>query len=83
MLIQNLGKYSETRLSVLEDKRLLGTSCLDPHVIFGDDTFPLKTYLMRLYPGSQSKGSSEKSDLNYLISRAKKVLENSFGILRR
>ena len=42
-----LGKYLETHLGMPEDEQLPGTSCLAPHVIMGDEPFPLKTYLMR------------------------------------
>jgi hypothetical protein len=49
-----LGKYLETHLGIPEDKQLPGTSCLAPHVIADDDACPLKTNLMRPYPGSQS-----------------------------
>jgi len=47
----------------------------------GDEPFPLKTYLMRIHPGSQSKGDNEKSTFNYRLSRASSVVENAFGIL--
>ena len=62
LLIQNLGKCLEAHLSVPEDKPLSRISCFGPRVIFGD-TFPLKTYLMRVYPCSQSKGNNESSNL--------------------
>jgi hypothetical protein len=39
-----LGKYLETHLGIPEDKQLPGTLCLTPHVIMGDEAFPLKTF---------------------------------------
>ena len=75
------GKYLETHLGIPEDKQLPGTSCLAPHIIVGDEAFPLKTYLTRPYPRTPSKGDNEKSIFNYRLSRARRVLENSFGIL--
>jgi hypothetical protein len=51
-----------------------------PHVIIGDEAFPLKTYLMRPYPGSQ-EADLIKSNFNKRLSRARKVVENAFAIL--
>jgi hypothetical protein len=76
-----LGKYLETHLCVLEDKQRPGTTCLAPHLIAIDEAFPLKTYLMGPYPGSQSKGGYEKRIFNYRLSRARRVVENALGIL--
>jgi hypothetical protein len=76
-----LGKHSETHLGIPENKQLPGTTCLAPHVIVDDEAFPLKTYLMRPYSGSQSKGDNEKRIFNYRLSRARRVAENAFGIL--
>ena len=36
---------------------------------------------MKPYPGSQSKGDNEKSIFNRLLSRARRKVENAFGIL--
>eukprot|EP00102_Acyrthosiphon_pisum_P014343 XP_008184348.1 PREDICTED: uncharacterized protein LOC103309790 [Acyrthosiphon pisum] len=49
----NLGKALEqNKLHVPKDKNLPGTQCPAPYVIVADETFPLKTYLLRPYPGS-------------------------------
>jgi len=55
-----LGICLETHLGIPEDKQLPGTLCLAPHVIMGDKAFPLKTYLLKHYPGSRSKCDNEK-----------------------
>jgi len=47
----------------------------------GDEAFTLKTYLVRPYPGSQSKGDNEKRIFNFRLSQARRVVENAFGIL--
>ena len=75
-----LGKYLETQLGIREDKQLPGTLCLAPHVIMGDEDFPLKTYLLKPYPRSHNKGNNEKSIFNYMLSRSR-VVENALGIL--
>jgi hypothetical protein len=49
----------------------------------GDEAFPLKTYLLKPCPGSQSKGDNEKSILNYMLSQSRRVVENAFGILNQ
>ena len=76
-----LGKYLETHLGIPEDKQLPGTLCLVHHIIMGDEDFPLKNCLLEPYSGSQSKGENEKSILNYMLPRSRRVVENEFGIL--
>ena len=50
-----------------------------PYFLLGDEIFPLKKLLMRPFPG---KTADEKERIyNYRHSRARRVIENYFGIL--
>ncbi|KAK7901479.1 hypothetical protein WMY93_018248 [Mugilogobius chulae] len=74
------GLESKT-LNVPDDEVLPGAEDLGPmpNVIVADAAFPLKTYLMRPYRGSNL--NAQKQTFNYRLSRAKMVVECAFGIL--
>lgn len=58
-----------------------GTTNEVPYVVIGDEAFPLKTYLLRPYPGIQLDSNEKKKIYNYRLCRARRVVENAFGIL--
>ena len=50
-----------------------------PYVIVADDAFPLKPYIMKPYNLKEMK--LEKRFFNYRLFRARRIVENAFGIL--
>lgn len=47
--------------------------------LVGDDAFPLKSYLLKPYSGTNL--STKQKIFNYRVSRARRIVENAFGIL--
>lgn len=76
-------KLRGNQLQFPPSKPLPGSNQVLPHVIIGDEAFPLCTNVMIPYSREVAQGDEEKKIFNYRLSRARNVSENSFGILVR
>lgn len=56
------------------------TDRVHPFALVGDEGFPLKTYLVRPFP-RRNLQNVEAKIFNYRLSRARRIVENAFGIL--
>ena len=56
----------------------LPNGVIAPYAFVGDDAFALKKFIMKPYP--QQNLTAGKRVYNYKHSRARKLLENLFGI---
>ena len=67
-------------LSTPNSTPLRGRTLSVPYVIIADDAFPLKEYLLKPYSRADLWNPSKKI-FNYRLSRARRTVENAFGIL--
>ena len=64
---------------VPKPEALLGRTESVPYVLVGDDAFAMSTYLLKPYPGRDL--DIPKRVFNYRLSRARRMIENVFGIM--
>ncbi|KAJ8953490.1 hypothetical protein NQ318_023611 [Aromia moschata] len=74
-------RFEAGLMNIPEDKPLPGQSTPCSHVLIGDEAFALKPYLMRPFPYRQSKIDTRKENYNMRLCKARRVVENAFGIL--
>ncbi|XP_035432552.2 uncharacterized protein LOC118264220 [Spodoptera frugiperda] len=70
---------SNGSLNIPPPMPLPGRAKYVPYVIIADDAFPLKPYLMKPFPFRNQPGPNRV--YNYRLSRARRVVENAFGLL--
>lgn len=76
----NFGRLIlENTIGLPPGKPLPGTDTIFDHYFVGDAAYPLKPNLMKPYPGNNLP--EDKKIFNYRLSRAKRTIENAFGIL--
>ena len=74
-----MGKaFNEGTLTIPEPEVLQNTNVCVPYVLVGDEAFPLRENLMKPYP-KEVLGLKERI-YNYRLSRARRTIENAFGI---
>ncbi|XP_067204553.1 putative nuclease HARBI1 [Linepithema humile] len=73
------NKFDEDCINVPKPTAVEGGRVL-PYCLVGDEAFPLKSYLLSPYP--DRNGLTPQQDVyNYCLSRARRMIENTFGIL--
>ncbi|XP_031334657.1 uncharacterized protein LOC116164601 [Photinus pyralis] len=74
-------KLSENQLNLPDPRQLPGTSKKCPYVFLGDEAFQLHPNFMKPY--NRAALTNDKTIYNYRLSRARRVVENAFGILTK
>ena len=68
-----------TKLQITSECQLPGTDTVVPYAFVADDAFPLRPYILKPY--GQRGLTKEQRIFNYRLSRARRIVENGFGIL--
>lgn len=72
-------KLQSKTLELPEEEKLPYSDKVLPYVFVGDDAFPLSSHILKPFPHSHLE--KEKRIFNYRLSRARRIIENVFGIL--
>lgn len=69
----------ENRLNIPQPKQIINNEIALPFTFIGDEAFPLSNYLQRPYAGNYL--TPTKRIYNYRLSRARRYIECTFGIM--
>ncbi|XP_034935581.1 protein ALP1-like [Chelonus insularis] len=77
----SFGKVlEEDKLNLPKEKtKLPGSNMFTHHFFVGDEAFKISRHMMRPYPGHEL--TTTQKVFNYRLSRARRTIENTFGIL--
>ena len=71
--------FKDNEMNLPSSSKISGSDDFDfPYFPLGDEIFPLKPWLMRPFPGKSA--TEEERVYNYRQSRARRWIENAFGI---
>lgn len=73
-------KLEANEIMLPSDEPLPSKTELMPYVFIGDDAFALGRNMMKPYTGVYEKGHMKRI-FNYRLSRARRIVENAFGIM--
>jgi hypothetical protein len=77
----SMGKRIDRGVLNVPGSRLLhGQNEPTPCVLIGDEAFPLRPYLMRPFPCRYSRNDEIKCNYNKRLCRARRTVEDAFGI---
>lgn len=82
-VFRNTGFYRKLEnndLYLPQDEALPGRTIPVPYALVADDAFPLTRHTMKPYATDLNKGSPKRV-FNYRLSRARRIVENAFGLL--
>lgn len=74
------NKLEKNELNLPENEPLPGHTLSLPYILVADDAFPLTDHIMKPYKTDLNKGSPKRV-YNYRLYRARRIIENTFGLL--
>ena len=73
-------RFERNKIDLPQQSAVEANGSLLPYVLVADEAFALKSYMMQPYPRC-SQLNRQKKIFNYRLSRARRVVESSFGIM--